>query len=182
MSSEGSIRSREAANAGKYSRPTAGLVYGAPPTSGSGETAKLLILIGLILQIVEVVILFGLGFVFLLFPVLGAIILLLAVLGIVWVLLVYLFAYAPADAGDYRTARTPTLVFAILSLITIGLISGILYLVAYVKLGDAEMETAGAGRGPGFPGGFPGTKFCPMCGRANPAAGRFCAGCGAALP
>jgi hypothetical protein len=156
-------------------------VYGSAATNQSGETAKTLILIGLILQIIEVVVLLAIGTIFLIVPLLGGIVLVLGGLGIVWLLLVYLYSYVPTGAGDYRSAQTPTLVFAILSLITIGLISGILYIIAYVKLGDALTDAQRLGAPGGAPFGFPGTKFCPRCGRPNAPTAGFCAGCGSPL-
>lgn len=160
-----------------------------PPANRSGDTAKLLILIGLILEIIEVVVLFGLGAFFLFFPLLGGIILLLGVFGLLWVLLVYFFSYARTAEGDYESARTPTLVFGIVSLLTVNLISGILYIIAYVKLGDAVTEGARPPPMAGPPAwGSPlaanvgGTvRYCSSCGRPNPTTGQFCVGCGARL-
>jgi len=156
----------------------------------SGETACTLILIGLILQGIEVVILLAVGLVFLIVPFLGAVVLGIAVIGIIWLVLVYSFSYQRAVEGDYSGARTPTLVFGILSLLSFGLISGILYIIAYVKLGDAEPRWSppapawGAPPAPAW-GTAPipsGTKFCPACGRQSPLSSRFCPGCGGPLP
>ena len=112
----------------------------------SGDTAWLLILIGLVLQIISVLILFGVSALFSSIPIVGGIVLLLAFLGLIFVILVYFFSYRRAADGDYEGARTPTLVFGILSLISLGLVSGILYIIAYVKLGDAADEEERAGR------------------------------------
>lgn len=111
----------------------------------SGDTAEVLILVGLILQVVTVLILFGLWAVLSSFPILGGVLLLLTFVGVIFVIFVYILSYARAREGEYESARTPTLVFGILSLISLGLISGILYIIAYVKLGDAadEEETTG---------------------------------------
>jgi hypothetical protein len=106
----------------------------------SGETAGTLILIGLIFQIVSFLILLGVGFFLLIIPILGGIVLFLAFVSLIWLLLVYIFSYVPARNRDFEDARTPTLVFGILTLISGGIISGILYIVAYVKLGDALDE------------------------------------------
>lgn len=146
----------------------------------SGETAGTLILIGLILQIVGVVILTLVGAFLLFLPFLGLIVLAFGIVGIVWVVLVYLYSYERTRAGDYEGARTPTLVFAILSLITFGLISGILYLVAYVKLGDAVSEAA-VPPGGWSPPPIAGTRFCGRCGQPNGAPAAYCTRCGAAL-
>ncbi|MGI0068392.1 MAG: hypothetical protein ACREB9_08330, partial [Thermoplasmata archaeon] len=109
-------------------------------SSPSGGTAKTLVLVGLILQLLEVLIVFALGAVFLLVFI-GVFLLIAGVFGLIWMLIVYLFSYQRIAEGRYEDAKTPTLGIAILSLITINLISGILYLIAYVKLGDAIRET-----------------------------------------
>ncbi len=161
-------------------------------------TAKILILIGLILQGIEVAVLVLLGLVALVAPFAALIFLPLAIVGIVWVVLVYVFSYRRVYDGDYEGARTPTLVFGILSLITVNIVSGVLYLVAYSEIGSAQMEQAALMRG-GYPGAPPvwgappasaappggagaPTRFCPFCGRPNRAVGRFCPDCGAAFP
>lgn len=149
--------------------------------SRSGETAKTLILIGLILQVIEVVILLGIGLLFIVVPFLGAVVFGLGVIGTIWVLLVYWFSYKPTSEGDFTGARTPTLVLAIISLLTFGLISGILYVVAYAKLADAEHEGFGPPPGPAAAPLSPGLRFCATCGRMNAAVGGFCQSCGARL-
>ncbi|MEM0129260.1 MAG: hypothetical protein QXG65_03755 [Thermoplasmata archaeon] len=125
-----------------------------PIITESGRTSKTLILIGLILQILEVavfvvialagtVLLLGAGLLFL--P--------LAVLGILWVIIVYAFGYERTSRGEYMRARTPLLVIAILSLITLSIIAAILYFIAWAKLGDAvqEQERARAQQAPVAP-------------------------------
>jgi hypothetical protein len=109
----------------------------------SAETAGTLILIGLVFQGITVLVLLGVGLYLLIVPFLGGIVLFLAFLALIWLILVYVFSYARSRDGDYEGARTPTLVFGILSLISGGIVSGILYIIAYVKLGDAidEEET-----------------------------------------
>lgn len=106
----------------------------------SADTAETLILIGLIFQGITLLVLLGVGLYFLVFPLLGGIILFLAFLALIWLVLVYVFSYRRTCESDYEGARTPTLAFGILSLITGGIISGILYVIAYVKLGDAADE------------------------------------------
>lgn len=106
----------------------------------SADTAETLILIGLIFQVITVLVLLGAGLYFLILPFLGAIVLFLAFLALIWVILVYVFSYARTRNDDFEGARTPTLVFGILSLISGGIVSGILYIIAYVKLGDAVDE------------------------------------------
>lgn len=160
----------------------------------SGDTAKILVLIGLVLQLVFVLVFAGIAGALLVFLPLGAFFLILAVFGVVWVVLVYLLSYRPIAAGDYSGAATPTLIFAILSLLTIALISGVLYLVAYVKLRDAEEElrqqsmsrtypssTYAAFTGPAPP--YPAStranppRFCVRCGGTLWAGQRFCPNC-----
>ena len=157
-------------------------------TDASAQTAETLILVGLILDLVGEVILVVVGLWLLAFPLLGLVVLGFALIGFVWIALVYLFSYDRVRSGDYEGARTPTLVFAVLSLVTLAVIPGILLLVAYVKLGDA---LAGE-RLPGYawaqpaspfaPGPLPGgARFCMHCGRPNGIDNRFCQGCGAPL-
>jgi hypothetical protein len=141
----------------------------------------MLILIGLVLQFVEVIIFLGIGVFLLTIPIFGAIVLGLAVIGVLWIALVYLLSYKPASDGNYVGARTPTLVFGILSLLTAGIISGILYIVAYAKLGDAERDSSKLRPWGGGPPPSPGSRFCPACGRPSPPLGRFCEGCGSRL-
>jgi hypothetical protein len=105
--------------------------------SRSADTAETLILIGLIFQGITLLVLVGVGLYLLIIPVLGEIVLFLAFLALIWFILVYVYSYQRTVHCYYEDARTPTLVFGILSLITGGIISGILYIVAYLKLGDA---------------------------------------------
>ncbi|MGD0588914.1 MAG: hypothetical protein ABSA63_09020 [Thermoplasmata archaeon] len=110
----------------------------------SADTAETLILIGLIFQVITVVLLLSVGLIFLVVPFLGGIVIFFAFLGFIWVILVYVFSYARTREGDYDGARTPTLVFGILSLLSVGILSGVLYIIAYVKLGDAIDEEEAA--------------------------------------
>jgi hypothetical protein len=131
-------------------------VYGTPGTPSyvppSASTAKTLILVGLILQAVFVLIGFAVGAFFLFFFFVGVFYLAFAALGLVWLILVWLFSYTPVRAGRYEAARTPTLIFAILSIITLwGILPGVLYLIGYIKLGDAVREQQMP------PQGYPGT-------------------------
>jgi hypothetical protein len=148
-------------------------------TSASGETAHTLILVGLILQGIQVAIVLGIGFLVVLAPGLGGIIFGAAAIGILWIVLVYSFSYRRTEEGDYEGARTPTLVFGILSLLGLGLISGILYLVAYSKLGDAIDETTDVTPPWNPPAPISGMKYCPACGRPSPSSSRYCQSCGA---
>lgn len=153
-------------------------------TNQSGETAGTLILVGLILQAIGVAIVLGVSLVLLIVPILGGIALGLALLGVLWVILVYTYSYQRTRAGEYAAARTPTLVFAILSLVTLALISGVLYLIAYVKLGDAAetrpLPTAwGSAPTPPSPASY--GKRCPQCGTTSPPEATFCSSCGSRL-
>lgn len=148
-------------------------------TTPTGRSARILILIGLILQAIEVGVLVFLGLFLFLVPFLGTIVLSFALIGIAWLVLVYLFSYQRVKEGDYTGAKTATLVFAILSILTISLISGILYVVAYGELGTAEREQTG----PSLPWQPPaplmtGGKVCPICCRGNALSASFCQGCG----
>jgi hypothetical protein len=154
----------------------------------AGETAETLILVGLILDIIGEVILLFVGLFLLIVPVFGAIFLGFALVGFVWIALVWMFSYGRVREGDYEGARTPTLVFAILSFITFALIPAILFLIAYIKLGDAIDQSVSMapawGTQPLAP--TPGlvaaaTKYCSHCGRANSPTNTFCQGCGAPL-
>jgi hypothetical protein len=126
----------------------------------SGGTAKTLILIGLILQLIFALIyLFVLGVVAVVFAAVGAfpvfalIYVAFGVIGFIFLFLIWTMCYKPVKEGRYEAAKTPTLIFAILSLITFSFISGILYIVAYVKLGDAVREQQMPPQG--YPGAAP---------------------------
>jgi hypothetical protein len=159
-------------------------------SSPSGDTARTLILVGLILDVIFEMILLALGVLLLAVTLIGGLLLGFGVIGLIWIFLVYVFSYQPVREGDYEGARTATLVFAILSLITLALIPGILFLIAYVKLGDAIREEPNVapawGTGPTAPipaygAAAGGGKICSHCGRSNPATGLYCQGCGAPL-
>jgi hypothetical protein len=149
----------DATEGSKYPSLSGVGVYGTPGATGyvppSGSTSKTLILVGLILQAIGVLIGLAAGaLTFLVAPIFGIFYLAFAALGIVWLILVWMLSYAPVQAGRYEAARTPTLIFAILSIITIfGIIAGILYLVAYIKLGDAVREQQMPPQG--YPGAAP---------------------------
>ncbi|MFG1529911.1 MAG: hypothetical protein AAFA34_01355 [Thermoplasmata archaeon] len=138
-----------------------GMTSGKPLTP-SGGTAKTLILVGLIFQaIFALIFFFGVGLLSLAVALAaangagaGAVLLAglfvgLGLIGFILLFLAYSMSYRRTRNGEYQAARTPTLVFAILSFLTINIIAGILYIIGYVKLGDAAREqaqqTAGAG-------------------------------------
>ena len=167
--------------------PVPGYPYGPMAPHGrmkthSGETAGTLVLVGLILEIVGTTIVglllalflpfffFGLTF-------LGALAfgIVATIVGIAALVIFagYEFSYRRISVGDYEGARTPTLVLGIL-LIFLALISGILYLIAYAKLGDAINEQ----RWPGmmYPPGYGGAAAYPM--GYGAAAPTMCPRCG----
>ncbi len=151
-----------------------------PPASRrSGNTARVLILVGVILQFVEVAGILALAVLPGNHRFHGIFLLAVAAVGAVWGVLILLFSYRPTADGDYGSARTPTLIFGILSLVTLSILGGILYLIAYVKLGDALHEAAVTAGGGGSLAS--GTVYCPRCGGINPALGKFCQRCGAPL-
>jgi hypothetical protein len=140
-------------------------VYGTPGAANyvppSASTAKTLILVGLILELIFALLFlfaFGLSAIFFasvtgVFPVFAIIYIAFGVLGFIWLALIWLFSYKPVREGRYEAAKTPTLVFAILSLVTLSIISGVLYLIAYIKLGDAIREQQMPPQG--YPGAAP---------------------------
>ena len=155
------------------------------------DSAATMILVGLILQGVEVAVLLGIGLFLLAFSVVGAAAIALAIVGVVWTLLVGLFSYAPTARGDARNARTPTLVFAIVSLVTLNVLSGILYILAYEKLDNAVEAvehplvfpvTWGTPSVAPTLGTFPGVKYCPRCGTGARSMDMYCGRCGGPLP
>lgn len=158
--------------------------------SRTGRTAKILVLIGLGLQIAEELAVAWLTVGLLSAPPFSILVGFFLAIGIVWLVLVYVFSYRRVAEGDFAGASAPTLVFAILSLLTLSLVSGVLYIVAYADLSKAEAEQRAAVYG-GVPGwnpaalpsssfvvAAPGTMFCPRCGQPRPASARFCPTCG----
>lgn len=165
------------------------MYYSRPP---SGETAELLVLIGLILQLIGgvvavVLVAWVVGLTAAVTNpyiwVVGVAALIALVLVIAFLYVAYTYSYCRIKAADYEGAQTPTLIVGIVSLI-FGVIPGILYLVAYVKLGDAVREARGPPAGPTqwaapygahvacrgcgriyFVGQY---SFCPHCGQRFP--------------
>ncbi|MHB1887081.1 MAG: hypothetical protein ACYCVV_19160 [Acidimicrobiales bacterium] len=84
----------------------------------------------------------------------------LGLIGFILLFLAYTMSYRRTRNGEYQAARIPTLAFAILSFLTVNIIAGILYIIGYVKLGDAAREqTQQAGAAGGMPTG---TGYNPM--------------------
>jgi len=171
--------------------PTSPLGYPTPRTrTPSGGSAETLVLVALILQVIGGVILLG-GILFLFgvaayhpFPFAWLALLIAAIIGgvaVVFLYLAYEYSYLRIQRGEYQAAQVPTLVLGILSLF-LGIVPGILYLVGYVKLGDAIREQ----QAPSFAyGPFPASPAaapqvaCRGCGRVY-AVGQFpfCPNCG----
>ena len=57
--------------------------------------------------------------------------------GLIWILLDYFLIYKRLSEGNVRGAETPSLVLGIIQLIFGGVITGILLIIAYVKIGDS---------------------------------------------
>ncbi len=148
----------------KYLRLRGHRVYGQPGAPSyvppSASTAKTLILVGLIFQLIfAILFLLVLGVIAFLaaavgvFSIIAVFYVIIGLIGFIFLFLIWTLCYKPVREGRYEAARTPTLIFAILSLITVNIIAGVLYLVAYVKLGDAVREQQTPP--PGYPGGAP---------------------------
>jgi hypothetical protein len=161
-----------------------------PPSANSAET---LVLLALILQVIGGVILIGaiawlFGFT-ILYPFPYAWVAVTAsvavgVLVLVFLYFAYTLSYQRIQRGDYAGAQTPTLVIGILSLFA-GILPGIFYLVAYVKLGNAIREQGRYVPGYGTPPpAAPATPLlaCRGCGRVYPLGQfAFCPSCGQKL-
>ncbi len=152
---------------------------GTPPLSSPRvQTARQLVLGGIVVELAQTALIVGLD---LAGGGLAPILLYFAAAGIVWALLIYLFAYRWLRVGEVARAKTPTLVFAILSIVTIGVLSGILLLVAYHSLDVAEEEARRpAGATPPTPLRT-GSHVCAACGRLNGISDTVCSGCGLLL-
>ncbi len=113
---------------------------GAGPTQ-SGGTAKILILVGLVLQLLGVLAFATFSVAATRFAGIFAIFLLpFAVIGVIWIIIVYLYGYQRTARAEYTEARTPVLIIAILSLVTLSVLSAIFYFIGWAKLGDAIRE------------------------------------------
>jgi hypothetical protein len=132
------------------------------PKPPSQETAQTLTLVAWILQLIFSLVFIGLGAlfvltggVFLFVPAFGALVLLLGVLLILLPILMLYVGYAYSHArirdGDFAGARTPTLVLGILGIPFGAVVVGILYIIAYAKIGDAENESRSMGAWSGGP-------------------------------
>ena len=175
--------------------PSPAAAFPASPTrSPSGSSAGIVVLIAIGFQVLGAALLFALVNTYVgwsifnpyaynwfvataVFSIAGGVILL--------ILFAFFFAYLPIQRGNYASAQTPALVLGILSILTLNPISGVLFLVGYVKVGDAIREQRPPVPGPGAP--TPATAAgslvaCKGCGRVFPmGAFGFCPNCGQKL-
>jgi amino acid transporter len=136
-----------------------------PPSAGTAET---LVLIAFIFQAIAALLFlipFGIfallaaaasifGGIAIIF---AAIFIAFGALDILFLYIGYAYVYRNTKEGKYEEARSPALVLGILGIIFGFLITGILYLVAYSKLGDAVNESRQPFYGYPMQGYYPGT-------------------------
>jgi hypothetical protein len=178
------------------SYPTAGVAYApAPFRPASGSSASSLVLAAIIVQFVGAgLLLLAISWFFgfsILNPYPYAWVALIGVATVAAVVVLFLgfayyFSYRRIERGDYAGAQAPTLVLGILSILTFNVISGILYLIGYAKLGDAIREQRPLPPSPYTApyGGAPAASFvaCRACGRVFPLGWYgFCPNCGQKL-
>ncbi len=153
------------------------------PISPAADTARVLVLIGIVLEAIFVFIFLGLGALFLLVSaVLGGFLLVAGVIGLLILYLVYAFTYVRIRDGNYAGARTTALIWAILALVTLSIITAILFFVAYYKLGQAVRESqpypySGGYGTPGYPPvNFPGAPVAAGASGTIPAGTNYVPG------
>lgn len=88
------------------------------------ETARTLALVAVILNLV--------AFVFAVFTII------FAIFPLIWLLLDYFLIYKPLTEGNAAGAEGPSLALGIIQIIFLDIISGILLLITYVKIRDAQ--------------------------------------------
>lgn len=66
----------------------------------------------------------------------------LFLVGLIWILLDYFLVYKPLAEERVEEAQTPSIVLGIIQLIIGGVITGILLIVAYVKIRDSMTRRA----------------------------------------
>ncbi len=119
-----------------------------------------------------------------------------AVLFLFMLLIVYIVVQEPLKRGDVARAATPALVLGILSIILFNIISGILLLVAYARIGRADAIRLGvwggapagglspsvplAPTGPGVPADE--VRYCSSCGAPLTPSDRYCSNCRTPVP
>ncbi len=57
--------------------------------------------------------------------------------GILWIVLDYVFIYAPLSRGEVARTEGPTLALSIIQLVLGGIITGILLIIAWLKIKDS---------------------------------------------
>ncbi len=146
------------------------------------DTARHLVLAGIVVALAQSVLLIALNATLAVLPFFRPLLFAFAAASVVWAGLLYALAYRPLTGATPARAKTPTLVFAVLSIVTIGVLSGILLLLAYHTMDTAEVEA----RRPALPPRpAPALRSavwtCVACGAANPAPNPRCRGCGMIL-
>ncbi|MEE9267832.1 MAG: zinc-ribbon domain-containing protein [Thermoplasmata archaeon] len=104
-----------------------------------------------------------------------------AVLFLIMLLIAYLVIQEPLKRGDVARAGTPALVLGILSILLLNIISGILLLVAYARIGRADAIRLGALGGVPAGGLSPSVPLAPTGSRVPADEVRYCSSCGAPL-
>lgn len=150
---------------------------GAPPSVASLTSARTLVAAGIGLQAAQVGAFFLFAFYITPHGSQALIYVVLALLGLAWLALAVALVYRPLRAGHVVRARSAALVFAILSLFTISILPGLMYILAHheMRAHVASDPPRPLGTARPLEGGL---KTCSMCGRANPPASTFCQGCG----
>lgn len=150
-------------------------VWSRPP---SASTASTLVLIALVLQCLGGALIIGIATLiigaaaFAPFPFAWVAVAIALAIGGVTILFLYLayeYSYRRLQTGDYAGAESPTLVLGIISIL-FGVLPGILYLVAYVKIGDALREQRAAAMP--YPAPYPAAPY-PAAPYAPPIAARY---------
>lgn len=163
-----------------------------PAPSHSGSTASTMVLIAIGFQLLGVFLLLEVFYLFVPFSIfsppygwMAATAITCVFAGIILLILfAFFFSFRRIQRGDYAGAQTPTLVLGVLSILTLNIISGALFLIGYAKLGDAIRERQPPTPAPVFQSTMaPGTMVaCKGCGRVFPVgAFSFCPNCGQKL-
>ncbi|MFI5414668.1 MAG: hypothetical protein ACHQ16_03260, partial [Candidatus Lutacidiplasmatales archaeon] len=133
-----------------------------PPSQGTAET---LLLVGFVFQVIfslvyivigTLIVFAGTFFLFAGF-IGGTVFLLAAILIIVPIVMLYFafhYCYQRVRDGDLSGARGPTIALGIIGIFLGGIIVGILYIIAYMEIGNAETELRSMGAGPGGMGSY----------------------------
>ncbi|HYA70673.1 MAG TPA: hypothetical protein VEH28_04815 [Thermoplasmata archaeon] len=165
-----------------------------PNRSPSGSSASAIVLVGIGFQVLGALLLFALVSTYVGWSIfnpyaynwfVATAVYSVAAGVILLILFAFFFAYLPIQRGNYVSAQTPALVLGVLSILTLNIISGVLFLVGYVKIGDAIREQQRSAAGPGAqPTAVAAGSLvaCKGCGRVFPfGAFGFCPNCGQKL-